>query len=281
MQEIKIKATIKYIDGKKKYYYPSKLKQRKESGLCIRCGHLLEANNEYFVCLKCRIKHKEFLTSLKKGCFDKYGSVCQSCGEARLEFLCIDHINNEGVQHRKTFNNNGCGEHLYRWLKKNNYPEGFQVLCHNCNLYKSKCNSKKTVDVNLKEEQRCCNICRELKGISNFYRRSKRNDLMLKCKLCFNKQISGNAKKLKREVLNNYNGPKCVCCGETNINFLTIDHIKGKGNEHRKMVNDPKGSKLYRWLKKNHFPEGFRVLCMNCNFALGHFGHCPHQLNNV
>jgi hypothetical protein len=22
---------------------------------------------------------------------------------------------------------------------------------------------------------------------------------------------------------------------------------------------------------------GYRVLCMNCNFALGHSGYCPHQ----
>lgn len=26
------------------------------------------------------------------------------------------------------------------------------------------------------------------------------------------------------------------------------------------------------------YPAGFRLLCMNCNFAIGHFGSCPHQL---
>jgi len=25
---------------------------------------------------------------------------------------------------------------LYRWLQKNNYPDWFQVLCHNCNSAK-------------------------------------------------------------------------------------------------------------------------------------------------
>lgn len=54
-----------------------------------------------------------------------------------LEFLQIDHINNDGKEHRKA---SGCGsgEAMYRWLKKNNYPAGFQVLCCNCNYAKMK-----------------------------------------------------------------------------------------------------------------------------------------------
>jgi hypothetical protein len=32
-----------------------------------------------------------------------------------------------------------------------------------------------------------------------------------------------------------------------------------------------------RWLRKNGFPKGFRVLCHNCNFAHGHYGYCPHK----
>ena len=30
------------------------------------------------------------------------------------------------------------GANLYVWLRKNNYPIGFQILCYNCNLVKSK-----------------------------------------------------------------------------------------------------------------------------------------------
>jgi len=36
-------------------------------------------------------------------------------------------------------------------------------------------------------------------------------------------------------------------------------------------------SNFYRWLKQNNFPEGFRVLCINCNFSLGIYGYCPHE----
>lgn len=76
---------------------------------------------------------------------------------------------------------------------------------------------------------------------------------------------------LKYEVLSYYSvedEPVCEFClkrGErvTNINLLTIDHIKNDGNEHRKKVGS--GHFLYRWLKRNNFPDGFRVLCFGCN----------------
>lgn len=62
------------------------------------------------------------------------GYVCACCGETEPLFLTIDHINNDGTQHRKTFQSSGDG--LYKWLKNHNYPKGFQVLCMNCNFGK-------------------------------------------------------------------------------------------------------------------------------------------------
>jgi hypothetical protein len=79
-------------------------------------------------------------------------------------------------------------------------------------------------------------------------------------------------------VLNHYSGgvAHCACCGETEFDFLTLDHINGGGTKHRTDVNKP-GSEFYYWIIKNDFPEGFQILCMNCNFAKGIFGECPHQ----
>jgi hypothetical protein len=48
------------------------------------------------------------------------------------DFLQIDHVNNDGKQHRKVI---GQGR-TYFWLKKNNFPSDFQVLCANCNFAK-------------------------------------------------------------------------------------------------------------------------------------------------
>lgn len=80
---------------------------------------------------------------------------------------------------------------------------------------------------------------------------------------------------LKLEVYEAYGGAICACCGETHIEFLSVDHINNDGAKHRKEKGVLGG--LYGWLKKRNFPPGFRVLCMNCNFALGHGGSCPHQ----
>ena len=82
-----------------------------------------------------------------------------------------------------------------------------------------------------------------------------------------------------------YGGAVCRCCGETELEFLSIDHINGDGAVHRKEMSKNSNSSphaycghhLHTWLRLNNYPSGFQVLCMNCNFAKGHFGECPHQ----
>lgn len=78
------------------------------------------------------------------------------------------------------------------------------------------------------------------------------------------------------DALVHYSGPHpfCACCGEDHPYFLCVDHINGKGNEHRRL-NQIKN--LPRWLKKNGYPEGFQVLCANCNSAKAWHGECPHE----
>ncbi len=92
-------------------------------------------------------------------------------------------------------------------------------------------------------------------------------------------QIEYEKKKhfnLKIEVIEHYGG-RCACCGETNIKYLTIDHINGDGAEHRRKINSKAGSKFYKWLKDNNYPEGFRVLCFNCNCGKKNYSICPHN----
>ena len=70
--------------------------------------------------------------------------------------------------------------------------------------------------------------------------------------------------------------PKCMCCGETTMEFLSLDHINGGGKHHRKAINKV-GNGFYDWVVKNNFPEGLQVLCHNCNLAKGFYGECPHK----
>jgi hypothetical protein len=79
----------------------------------------------------------------------------------------------------------------------------------------------------------------------------------------------------KLQIIQGYGG-KCDCCGETKWEFLTIDHINGGGRRERNTI--AKGGKLYRRLIKEGFPRnGYRLLCLNCNFSLWRYGYCPHK----
>lgn len=56
---------------------------------------------------------------------------CTCCGESIYEFLTIDHINNDGKEHRKQI---GTSSHaIYSWLLNNGFPIGYATRCFNCN----------------------------------------------------------------------------------------------------------------------------------------------------
>lgn len=74
---------------------------------------------------------KKWFNGLKDGIFDHYGRTCECCGEGRWEFLTIDHINGGGTKHRKVL---GGGTSFFKWLRDNNYPPEYRILCINCNF---------------------------------------------------------------------------------------------------------------------------------------------------
>jgi hypothetical protein len=85
---------------------------------------------------------------------------------------------------------------------------------------------------------------------------------------------------LTKETFDAYGG-HCVCCGETNYTFLTIDHVNGNGTQHRKeLFGDRKaGIHMYRWLRTQGFPQDdYRLMCFNCNLGRQrNGGACPHS----
>jgi hypothetical protein len=83
---------------------------------------------------------------------------------------------------------------------------------------------------------------------------------------------------LALQYYSNASIPFCNCCGEEEIKFLSIDHIEGGGNKHRREIHGKsKGGNIGHWLRNNNYPEGFQVLCHNCNMAKGFYGECPHK----
>jgi hypothetical protein len=70
--------------------------------------------------------------------FDHYGRICACCGEDEILFLTLDHIYNDGAEHKREIgpknSKHGCnGTAFYRWVVQNNYPSFLQTLCINCN----------------------------------------------------------------------------------------------------------------------------------------------------
>lgn len=114
-------------------YQAEKRAARKSSGLCNRCGKNRRAANTT-LCDPCLVRGRDYMRGLRLAALNAYGGpVCKCCGETEVAFLQIDHINNDGADHRRTVGYAG----IYGWLKTRNYPPGFQVLCANCNSAKS------------------------------------------------------------------------------------------------------------------------------------------------
>lgn len=106
-----------------------------------------------------------------------------------------------------------------------------------------------------------------------------------KCRAKNNKMYKArereNRQKLRQKVLLGY-GNQCACCGETIDEFLQIDHINGSGRKHKREVAKGKTHLFYAWLIKNNFPEGFQVLCANCNIGkYRNNGICPHKNKHI
>ena len=102
------------------------------------------------------------------------------------------------------------------------------------------------------------------------------------CEAC---RIKGREKRrrLKLRICAAYGG-RCVCCGETTIEFLSIDHKNNDGGKRRKAGCYPSlgGNSFYRWLLKHGCPQdNYQLMCMNCNSSKGHYGYCPHQLQRT
>jgi hypothetical protein len=62
--------------------------------------------------------------------------VCSCCGYGDVRALDLDHIKNDGGSHRKAIGRRGATYEIYAQLKREGFPEGYQVLCRNCNWIK-------------------------------------------------------------------------------------------------------------------------------------------------
>jgi hypothetical protein len=86
---------------------------------------------------------------------------------------------------------------------------------------------------------------------------------------------------LKKKVLTHY-GPagRLNCCWLgciiDDVDMLTLDHVNNDGAAHRKEIK----TKIYSWIVKNNYPDGFQTLCgshqMKKEF-LGRYAGLPNR----
>ena len=123
--------------------------------------------------------------------------------------------------------------------------------------------------------QKWCEVCRDKHNIwwqtSNYRER--------------NKILDRQRRKDRRQRIIDHYGGKCVCCGESEPVFLSIDHINNDGADHRANITKKKGrgkqagsTTMYKWIERNNYPTDLQLLCHNCN--MGKYlngGVCPHK----
>jgi hypothetical protein len=107
---------------------------------CATCGIEFVGSTEQrrYCSPECRdsaLKNKRAAARLKQRMemLQAYGGpspCCSCCGEGILQFLALDHIDGGGGRQREELGGGG----FLTWLRRNNYPAGFRLLCHNCNF---------------------------------------------------------------------------------------------------------------------------------------------------
>jgi len=77
-------------------------------------------------------RNKKAKATRKAKVFDHYGRSCSICGFSDMRALTIDHMGQDGSDHKTPSGKRIRGFLLYRWLIRHGFPKGFRTLCCNC-----------------------------------------------------------------------------------------------------------------------------------------------------
>jgi len=161
---------------------------------------------------------------------------------------------------------------LHLFNKRNRSVDGKDRLCKKCHkqqvdrisqeklngTYQSKCRKRRLTDAE-QEERRVQRL-----KFNKQYRKENKDQI----------NSTNNALLLKSKIdgIQIYGG-KCQCCGESNIKFLTLEHLSGRDKTKKRRT----GKMAWNIARLEGYPDTYTVLCYNCNCAKGVYGICPHQ----
>lgn len=89
---------------------------------------------------KIALRNRRREDAIRELVFGHYGNgvvACVGCGESRIDCLSLDHINDDGAQHRRGSGKTG-GIAFYWLLKTQGLPLGLQTMCMNCQMVKER-----------------------------------------------------------------------------------------------------------------------------------------------
>lgn len=111
----------------------SKLPEKKKQQMRKASGKWKKNHREHHNKMS-RIYNRRYRKRIREKVFNHYGNKCVNCGINDKRVLTIDHIDNNGGEHRREIKK--FGQHFYFWLIQNEFPKGFQTLCFNCQWLK-------------------------------------------------------------------------------------------------------------------------------------------------
>jgi len=118
-----------------------------------------------------------------------------------------------------------------------------------------------------------CSKCRQWKVIKNFSKNCAiKCGLESQCKKCQQALLFKETRRIRIICMLGYGG-RCICCGENNIELLTIEHIRNK------RFNHIRGNTriIMKELIRLRFPKDHTVLCFNCNMSTANGTPCIHS----
>lgn len=213
--------------------------REKKPRTCIDCDTLL-VRSHIFRCGTCVVISKREKTNRPVICEEK---TCRACKQLKA---------------------------FTKFYRNRLSPDGLDYSCRECKAAESlarrtkrKANGTCHCGGALREGFKNCAVC------------AKRHSDWRATNLDYTQKKGYEWRKNVREQVFAHYGKICICCQEARLELLTIDHMNGGGNRHRKEVGS--GPTFYRWLIKQGFPLGYQTLCYNCNCSRGHLGICPHE----
>lgn len=124
----------------------------------------------------------------------------------------------------------------------------------------------------MKKCRKCENDLNENNWCKSFQKRN--NKLCNLCGLLESRQRYASDRKIVIERLEG----KCACCGETNFDILSIDHVFGGGNQEKKKLRGKRFMTILKNMEQSKLIEKYQCLCYNCNYCIGFWGVCQHEL---